>query len=126
MVVADIIGYRTLKNDTEVNALATKIQETTGRLETGFMYFYAQRLIYTTALHFTWHSETPEEFLALEKWWDMVRSYTDEVVCYDYYIGNVTNAIANEWQDAVNDAQIIWKPPAERKIEEDSEDTSPN
>jgi hypothetical protein len=118
MVTLHILGFRNLKKDADVAELAQKIQDTTGREETGFMYFYAQRLNYTDYIKFDWVDDTPDEFRSLETWWEMLQAGESEATCYDYYINNVSNFVSNEWQDAINDAHTIWKPPHERTSQE--------
>lgn len=119
MVAADIFKFRNVERDSKAVALANQLREQAGRDDGAFYVFYAQRMIYTDALHFSWHPEAPLEFKNLEKWWNMVQSGESELECYLFYVGNISNPVSNEWQTAVEAAHTIWKPPQETNKESD-------
>lgn len=113
MVTVHVLRYRNIERDAKVIALSERIKEQTGRADGAFMVLYAQRLVYTDKMEFDWHPETPIEYMNLEKWWHMVESGEDEIECYLFYISNISNEIANEWQNVLINAHEIWKPPKE-------------
>lgn len=124
MVAADIFRFRNVERDSKAVAFANELRENIGRDDGAFYVFYAQRLIYTDALHFNWHEDAPPEFVNLEKWWNMVTSGASQEECYMFYIGNVSNPVSNQWQSAVERAHKLWKPPEER--DDNEEDADPN
>lgn len=120
MVAADIFKFRNVERDARAIALANQLKEQVGRDDGAFYVYYAQRVVYTDALHFDWHPEAPHEFVSLETWWSMVQSGEPEVECYLFYISNISNPVSNEWQSAVDRAHAIWKPPEETNQESDN------
>lgn len=119
MVAADILRYRNVERDAKAISLSNQLRDQLGRDDGAFYVLYAQRLIYTDAMHFKWHKEAPSEFTNLEAWWDMVQRGQPEAECYLYYIKNIANPVTNQWQTALDEAHKIWKPPEETSAESD-------
>ena len=113
MVVADIFKFRNVERDSRAIALANMLREQVGRDDGAFYVYYAQRIVYSDAMHFSWHPEAPQEFQNLETFWNMVESGEPEAECYMYYIQNISNSVSNAWQNAVEAAHTLWKPPEE-------------
>lgn len=127
MVAADFFPYRNLERDSRAMSLANKLREEIGRDDGAFYMFYANRITYTVSMTFDWHDESPPEFLALETFWNMVQKGEPDTDCYMYYISNVSNPVSNQWQDALEEAHTIWKPPVEKLSKDDEKEiTDPN
>ncbi|RMG84829.1 MAG: hypothetical protein D6712_10595 [Chloroflexi bacterium] len=116
-----ILPYRTVKGDADAMGMAEQIKKITGRDDGWFPLHYSQRLAYTEDIEFEWADNIPDYFKLFETWWDMVKEGVSPAECYMFYIDNVPNQITYEWQEALNDAHKIWKPPSEQMPDEEAE-----
>lgn len=122
MVSADVFRYRNVDRDSQVLSMSEQLKEQTARNDGAFFYYYAQRWIYTDSMTFAWHKEAPLEFKNLERWWDMMQKGKDPVECYDFYIKNISNPVNNAWQNALEQAHTIWKPPSEKSTDDEGDE----
>lgn len=120
MVTAEFFPFRNVDLDAKVVALTELLREKTGTQEFRFTQSYADRLIYTQKMAFSWdkHDDVPQEITDVEIWWNMVINDEPEEECYMFYRKHIDWQFTNEYQKSLDSAHTIWKP----KVESDSRD----
>lgn len=127
MIHGYFINFRSVGNDAKVVGLSSKLQQETGRDDGMLMLYYCTRMVYTEHLEFDWHPDAPSYYTSLEEFWEMRNQGASDAELYLFYIENIHNVIGNEWNEALESATRIWKPPAENWDDEvEGEEVDPN
>jgi len=112
IATGEFAAYRTYGHMLAIDETAQKLNTETRR-EDSLVYRYAEIVTLTVHLNFDWekYPDIPEEFYALETWWEMRKSGASEVEAFKYYTDNVPHNITTLLSDAIAEALKMWTPP---------------
>lgn len=128
MVEVDFFPWRNIERDTTGQSIANQINKDTDSQFGDFPYSYGQLVAYTQDMRFSWKSDAPEHYLALETWWNMRQEGEPMIDCFLFYAREISNPVTYGWQKQFTTAHKIYVPVEEEqpKFDEEGNPVDPN
>lgn len=127
IITMDVVSSRYLGQERDSKELAEMLKTLSGYNTGTVNELYAEIVTFTKSMSFDWsiYDDIPEEYKAVEEWWNMVESNKPDVDTFLYFIDNVPSPVAIELVNGVVKGQKVWVP----KVQQDSKgekDADPN